>query len=231
MTETGSGVVYDGCAARRRGAGVPAIAGRSVRDRGRRRTGEGEILIRAPDAASAATATATTAGSTGPTAPRTGSPPATPATSVADGTLTVSGRIDDVITTGAEKVWPDLVERVLDAHPGVAEVAVWKRADPEWGERVVAWVVPDRRRASLDELRADRGRDHRPVGRAQGAGDRRRPPPHGGGQGPPAGARDVPPLSRTGGRTGHDAVGGATRSARCSACAACRGSSRRGRRR
>jgi acyl-CoA synthetase (AMP-forming)/AMP-acid ligase II len=54
----------------------------------------------------------------------------------------VSGRIDDVITTGAEKVWPDAVERILAAHPGVAEVAVWKRPDPEWGERVVAWVVP-----------------------------------------------------------------------------------------
>ena len=71
----------------------------------------------------------------------------------ADGTLTVSGRIDDVITTGAEKVWPDLVERALIAHPGVAEVAVWKRADPEWGERVVAWVVPADSAPSLDELR------------------------------------------------------------------------------
>ena len=70
-----------------------------------------------------------------------------------DGTLVVSGRIDDVITTGAEKVWPDLVERVLIAHPGVAEVAVWKRNDPEWGERVVAWVVPSDDAPSLDELR------------------------------------------------------------------------------
>ena len=70
-----------------------------------------------------------------------------------DGTLVVSGRIDDVITTGAEKVWPDLVERVLIAHPGVAEVAVWKRDDPEWGERVVAWVVPSDDAPSLEELR------------------------------------------------------------------------------
>ncbi len=70
-----------------------------------------------------------------------------------EGTLMVSGRIDDVITTGAEKVWPDLVERVLIAHPDVAEVAVWKRSDPEWGERVVAWVVPSNDAPSLDELR------------------------------------------------------------------------------
>ena len=71
----------------------------------------------------------------------------------ADGRLDVSGRIADVITTGAEKVWPDAVERILLAHPGVAEVAVWKRPDPEWGERVVAWVVPADDAPSLDELR------------------------------------------------------------------------------
>jgi O-succinylbenzoic acid--CoA ligase len=71
----------------------------------------------------------------------------------ADGKLVVSGRIEDVIITGAEKVWPDLVERTLMAHPGVAEVAVWKRSDPEWGERVVAWVVPTDDVPSLDELR------------------------------------------------------------------------------
>jgi acyl-CoA synthetase (AMP-forming)/AMP-acid ligase II len=70
-----------------------------------------------------------------------------------DGRLVVSGRIADVITTGAEKVWPDLVERVLIAHPGVEEVAVWKRSDPEWGERVVAWVVPSDDAPTLEELR------------------------------------------------------------------------------
>jgi acyl-CoA synthetase (AMP-forming)/AMP-acid ligase II len=71
----------------------------------------------------------------------------------ADGRLVVSGRMADVITTGAEKVWPDAVERILMAHPGVAEVAVWKRPDPEWGERAVAWVVPIDDGPSLDELR------------------------------------------------------------------------------
>jgi malonyl-CoA/methylmalonyl-CoA synthetase len=35
----------------------------------------------------------------------------------------------------------------------VAEVAVWKRPDPEWGERVVAFVVPEGTPPSLNELR------------------------------------------------------------------------------
>ncbi|HEX3793247.1 MAG TPA: AMP-binding protein [Acidimicrobiales bacterium] len=58
------------------------------------------------------------------------------------GMLHVTGRLAEVIVSGGEKIWPDAVERVLAAHPGVQEVAVWKRPDPEWGERVVAWVVP-----------------------------------------------------------------------------------------
>jgi o-succinylbenzoate---CoA ligase len=72
-----------------------------------------------------------------------------------DGTLTVHGRIDEVIVTGGEKVWPGPVERVLGTHPGVDQVAVWKRPDGEWGERVVAWVVPFDRSAppDLDDLR------------------------------------------------------------------------------
>jgi acyl-CoA synthetase (AMP-forming)/AMP-acid ligase II len=57
------------------------------------------------------------------------------------GRLVVDGRLAEVVVTGAEKVWPNSVEAVLASHQKVAEVAVWKRPDAEWGERVVAWVV------------------------------------------------------------------------------------------
>lgn len=58
------------------------------------------------------------------------------------GTLHVLGRLDDLIKTGGERVWPEPVEAVLRRLPGVAEVAVIGRPDPEWGERVTAVVVP-----------------------------------------------------------------------------------------
>jgi O-succinylbenzoic acid--CoA ligase len=58
------------------------------------------------------------------------------------GRLHVHGRADDVINTGGEKVWPTAVEDVLVTHPAVAEVAVYGEPDPEWGQRVVAVVVP-----------------------------------------------------------------------------------------
>ncbi len=60
----------------------------------------------------------------------------------ADGRLVVAGRLADVVVTGGEKVWPDDLEVVLAAHPGVREVAVVGRPDPEWGAVVVAVVVP-----------------------------------------------------------------------------------------
>jgi O-succinylbenzoic acid--CoA ligase len=58
-----------------------------------------------------------------------------------DGVLHVDGRLSELIVTGGENVWPVAVERSLRAHPGVAECVVAGRSDPEWGERVVAWIV------------------------------------------------------------------------------------------
>jgi o-succinylbenzoate---CoA ligase len=74
----------------------------------------------------------------------------------AEGRLHVVGRIDDLINTGGEKVWPHEVEAALLEHPKVSEVGVGGRLDPEWGQRVVAFVVSvdPAEPPSLDELRA-----------------------------------------------------------------------------
>ena len=59
----------------------------------------------------------------------------------ADGYLTVTGRIKDVIRTGGESVAPSEVEAALGHHPDVAEVAVVGVPDAQWGEIVCAVVV------------------------------------------------------------------------------------------
>ncbi len=73
----------------------------------------------------------------------------------AEGHLHVVGRIDDLINTGGEKVWPEEVEAAMREHALVAEVGVGGRLDPEWGQRVVAFVVPSDpdRPPTLAELR------------------------------------------------------------------------------
>ncbi|MGY1916190.1 o-succinylbenzoate--CoA ligase [Blastococcus sp. SYSU DS0973] len=60
----------------------------------------------------------------------------------ADGRLTVHGRLDDVVVTGGVNVAPAAVEAALREHPAVADAVVFGRPDPEWGQRVVAAVVP-----------------------------------------------------------------------------------------
>ncbi|MCA1726601.1 MAG: AMP-binding protein [Actinobacteria bacterium] len=72
------------------------------------------------------------------------------------GRLRVLGRLDDVIVSGGENVWPEEVENALRAHPRVADVAIVGREDPEWGRAVVALVVPAAGASppDLEELRA-----------------------------------------------------------------------------
>ncbi|HWT92062.1 MAG TPA: AMP-binding protein [Solirubrobacteraceae bacterium] len=72
-----------------------------------------------------------------------------------DGRLRITGRKADTIVTGGENVAPAEVEAVLEAHPAVAEAAVHGRPDEEWGEAVVAIVVPtDGHTVNPEELRA-----------------------------------------------------------------------------
>lgn len=125
MTETGSGCVYDG----------RPLEGVEIRIGDGTLGAPGEILIRGP------VLLRCYRDGTDPRLPGGWFPTGDGGQFTADGTLNVFGRMAEVIVTGGEKVWPVAVEQVLSRHPSVAEVAVWKRPDPTWGERVVAWVV------------------------------------------------------------------------------------------
>lgn len=59
-----------------------------------------------------------------------------------DGYLFVEGRSDDTIIRGGENIAPAEIEDVLMQHPAVDQVAVLGAPDEEWGERVVAVIVP-----------------------------------------------------------------------------------------
>lgn len=58
------------------------------------------------------------------------------------GYLFIVDRTKDMIITGGENVYSKEVEDALAAHPEVMEAAVIGRPHPEWGETVVAIVVP-----------------------------------------------------------------------------------------
>jgi malonyl-CoA/methylmalonyl-CoA synthetase len=60
----------------------------------------------------------------------------------ADGYLSIVGRAKDLIITGGYNVYPKEIELVIDALPGVLESAVIGVPHPDFGEAVVAVVVP-----------------------------------------------------------------------------------------
>jgi O-succinylbenzoic acid--CoA ligase len=70
-----------------------------------------------------------------------------------DGRLQVLGRADDLIVTGGENIAAAMVTALLTDHPQVVEAAVVGHPDPEWGQRVVAVVVPATTPPTLDALR------------------------------------------------------------------------------
>ena len=77
------------------------------------------------------------------------------AVSIADGDLTpvcrqaaqhgisvILGTAERPVDRGGHSIYPSEIEDALATHPAVAEVAVVGRKHPEWGEIVVAFVVP-----------------------------------------------------------------------------------------
>lgn len=61
----------------------------------------------------------------------------------ADGFLTLTDRVKDVIISGGSNIYPREVEEVLLLHPSVAAASVVGRRHEDWGEQVVAFVVPE----------------------------------------------------------------------------------------
>ena len=59
-----------------------------------------------------------------------------------DGYLFLGGRSDDTIIRGGENIAPAEIEDVLVEHAHVHEVAVVGAEHPEWGQEIVAVVVP-----------------------------------------------------------------------------------------
>lgn len=138
LTETGSGVVYDG---------IP-LDGVEVTFKAPHEPGaDGEIMLRGPMLLRSY---------------RNGIDPKTsdgwlPTGDLGhwlpDGRLHVVGRRGDMIITGGENVWPEAVEAALADHPQVQDVMVRGRNDDKWGQVVEAVVVPSGLAPTLESLR------------------------------------------------------------------------------
>lgn len=125
MTETGSGVVYNGRALR--DVEIGAV--------------DGQICVKSPTLFRSYRH-APRPHVTGPDG-RGDWFPTGDAGEVVDGVLHVRGRLGYVINTGGEKVWPDDLEALIATIAGVRDVAVTSENDDEWGQRVIALVVAD----------------------------------------------------------------------------------------
>jgi acyl-CoA synthetase (AMP-forming)/AMP-acid ligase II len=68
----------------------------------------------------------------------------------ADGYLYLASRKHDMVISGGVNIYPAEIEEELARHPDIVEAAVVGVPDPEWGESLVAFVVP-RAGATLSE--------------------------------------------------------------------------------
>jgi O-succinylbenzoic acid--CoA ligase len=69
----------------------------------------------------------------------------------ADGTVSVTGRADNVIISGGEKVFLDAVQSVVRGLPGLAEAVIVPAEDPAWGQVPVV-VLAHHRGAQVPDL-------------------------------------------------------------------------------
>jgi fatty-acyl-CoA synthase len=70
-----------------------------------------------------------------------------------DGRLFIDSREDDMIVSGGENVYPGEVEELLSGHPGIADAAVIGVEDPDFGQRLKAFVVKGAGEISEDDVK------------------------------------------------------------------------------
>ncbi len=68
-----------------------------------------------------------------------------------DGYYQIVGRAKDLIISGGYNVYPKEIESYLDEMPGVLESAVVGTPHPDFGEAVVACIVPDKSREITEQ--------------------------------------------------------------------------------
>ncbi|MFG3701403.1 class I adenylate-forming enzyme family protein [Micromonospora sp. NPDC047620] len=73
------------------------------------------------------------------------------------GNLWYQGRVDDMIISGGENIYPADIEAALAASPAIGDNVVVGLPDERWGQAVTAFVVP---RAGLDPEKAVREVQH-----------------------------------------------------------------------
>ncbi|MGV0635867.1 acyl-CoA ligase FadD12 [Mycolicibacillus trivialis] len=78
----------------------------------------------------------------------------------AAGRLFVVGRDDEMIVSGGENVYPIEVEKVLAAHPEVAEASVLGVDDEQFGQRLTAFVVLEPAAAATPDALKQHVRDN-----------------------------------------------------------------------
>jgi fatty-acyl-CoA synthase len=77
------------------------------------------------------------------------------ATMNADGYVSISGRIDDMIIRAGENIYPREIEEFLHTHPKITQAYVIGVPDHHYGEQVCAWIaVRDGETVTADEVRA-----------------------------------------------------------------------------
>ncbi|MDP8926306.1 MAG: AMP-binding protein [Actinomycetota bacterium] len=77
-----------------------------------------------------------------------------------DGYLTITGRLKEMIITGGLNVYPREVELVLEEHATVDNAAVVGVPSEQWGEEVVAFIVPAQDREPDTEELTAHAREH-----------------------------------------------------------------------